>query len=1301
MPQIINTNIASLNAQRNLDRSQSANEIALQRLSSGLRINSAKDDAAGLAISTRFESQVRGLNVAIRNAGDGISLAQTAEGALGSMQDSLQRIRELAVQSANATNSDSDRLALNSEAAQLIAEITRVAEETNFNGRKLLDGSFNGTFQIGANAGENLDFSVAKVTADNLGAGVESGISALGTDQAFSNGDLVINGVGIRSSSATDDTASTAGADRSAISKAAAINEATDDTGVTAEINENVASGTGMVASATDGSVTLNGVRIDIATGGVDTAADRASVIEAVNAKSSQTGVTAVDTGDDATGINLIASDGRNIELTYNKFDTNGDTYANGVTAAATGLAAGGDGATSGAVASSAVVRGLDTVILAAFTETLGGSFSLQVDNEEAITVTITNSTLVAATMDSLVTHIQNSIDSALSSNGYDVSVTVSNNNGVLQLQSDTTGPESKLVLSAFTTVGGTYALTVRDLFGLNAAFTDAASMYFEDVGATGEENAQATFTGAFGLVDNGGGAANGSTNITTGDATFSIEVDGAVAVTVTVVAEAQDIDTTSSTTLATSLTAYTNKIEAAINSALSAAGQAGAVDVTYDDGYRLVITSREEGTDSQIRITGANTVAENVGVYSHTMTAITVDDGDQGAAGVNNASSVYEGSLTLRSLTGEEINITSGSGSLESTGLTDGSFQAGQAYAATSTREVSGGLATSGQVVGERTSTGGLDDSIIVGAGLSSNGVGFNIEVDGGNAVSVAFTATVGELDSLDDYLTALETDINAQLTADSQNVSVSVSVNDDNQLVIASNGVGADSSVKITTVVTTGDNIEEMTVLGLHEYMYGVGSSGAVATQGELTGIGEYATLGANMGTKFTAAYNNFFAAETMRISVDGGKTIDVTIANVSIGNVDAALSYVAGQINDALAADGQSGSVALALNTDGRVTITSDKVGAGSAVEILSSNTTADSFSVNAGMRDYMKAAVAIDGPGTPDPLDSGDLIINGVAIEAALATYDTASYGDAESSNKAASAIAMAQAINNASDQTNVVAVVNENQVIGGTQVAVATTDTPQQGSIWINGVETALLTTNGQNGGADDRAAAIDAINAISGQTGVVAVDDGTGITLSASDGRNISVAIDNKAKAASESSGSFAALTGAAIGLNVTESDIAAGASFDAVAETHYASITLSAAGAIEVEAGQNGTSALEGLGLRAGTYGAKEAGIHVSDIDISTIAGAEAAIKAVDNALDVVAGERAELGAVQNRMESTVSNLAVTSENLAAANSRIRDADFAAESAELSRTQVLQQAGISILAQANQRPQQVLSLLG
>lgn len=171
MPQVINTNIASLNAQRNLNASQGQANVALERLSSGLRINSAKDDAAGLAISERFQSQITGLNQAQRNANDGISLAQTAEGAMDEITNNLQRIRELAVQSANATNSISDRQALNQEVQQRIEEINRIAAQTSFNGLKVLDGTFSTqTFQVGANAGETIAISGLDSRGSQIGS---------------------------------------------------------------------------------------------------------------------------------------------------------------------------------------------------------------------------------------------------------------------------------------------------------------------------------------------------------------------------------------------------------------------------------------------------------------------------------------------------------------------------------------------------------------------------------------------------------------------------------------------------------------------------------------------------------------------------------------------------------------------------------------------------------------------------------------------------------------------------------------------------------------------------------------------------------------------------------------------------------------------------------------------------------------------------------------------------------------------------------------------------------------------------
>ncbi len=697
MAQIINTNIGSLIAQRNLNTTQNANTMALARLSSGLRINSARDDAAGLAISTRFTAQVRGLNVAMRNAGDGISLAQTAEGALGAMTDSLQRLRELALQSANATNSDTDRQALNAEAQQLIDEISRISDQTNFNGRKIFDGNFSSSVQIGTNVGETVSFGVAKVSANTLGGGIGAGVSARGTSSALGNGDLTINGVSVGPSSATDDTASTANKGASAIAKAAAINRVSDQTGVVAQVNTNVQAGSAMTAAALSGSVTINGVTINVATGGADAAADRQSVVQAVNSRSQQTGVMAVDSGADNGGVILQAADGRNITIAYTT-----------VTAAATGLAAAG----------------------------------------------------------------------------------------------------------------------------------------------------------------------------------------------------------------------------------------------TYEGGYTLV---SQDGTD------------------------VTVGGGDN-----------------------------TGSGNVANSGLAAG----------------------------------------------------------------------------------------------------------------------------------------------------------------------------------------------------VHGGTTASVT----SLARQATALTAMA-----------------------------------------------------------------------------AGDLVINGVTIGASKSVDDTAS-----STGNAASGVAIAASINRATSQTGVKATVNATQVVGGT-AQTGTADTG--GTVTINGVATTAVAASATDLDGN-RTAMINAINTISGQTGVVATDNGKTITLTAADGRNVSVEVTGGS--------STDAQFGASVGLDTTTAGIGVAGTADVTAST----INLSSAGSFTVAAGSGGNAGVSNAGFELGSFGGATKGQFLSDVDISTVNGAERALSAADNALDSVNRERANLGAIQNRLDSTISTISINVENLSAARSRVLDTDFAKETAELSRTQILQQAGIAILAQANAQPQLVLSLL-
>lgn len=325
MPQIINTNIASLTAQRNLNSSQGDLNSALQRLSSGLRINSAKDDAAGLAITERFTAQIRGLNQAARNAADGISLAQTAEGALGEVANNLQRIRELAVQSANATNSATDRAALQEEVSQLIAEIDRVATQTNFNGVNLLDGTFSSqSFQVGANAGQTIALSaISSARTTDLGAALSASVTSGAVTGDLTAGELVINGVDIGAAVGDAKTI------------AAAINAASG-TNVTAAANSLTVAGASQTAAAGTGTITINGVTTSTITQTGTAATDRAATVSAINAISAATGVTAVDTGADATGVQLIAADGRNVTHSFTQATGTFTSASTGVGAAAT-----------------------------------------------------------------------------------------------------------------------------------------------------------------------------------------------------------------------------------------------------------------------------------------------------------------------------------------------------------------------------------------------------------------------------------------------------------------------------------------------------------------------------------------------------------------------------------------------------------------------------------------------------------------------------------------------------------------------------------------------------------------------------------------------------------------------------------------------------------------------------------------------------------------------------------------------------------------------------------------------------
>ncbi len=367
--QVINTNVASLNAQRNLSSSGTQLATSLQRLSSGLRINSAKDDAAGLAISERFTSQIRGLNQAVRNANDGISLTQTAEGAMSEVGNILQRMRELSIQSANSTNSTSDRQALQGEVTQLQAEIDRIALTTEFNGQRIIDGSFSSaSFQVGANANQTINFAIGSVKASSIGGiATEQGTevsAAAATDITIAIG----GGAATSINSSAGFTGTANGQDAtSAYAKARAINDA-GISGLTVSATTTGTQTVGAIGGTAGDTydLTINGVAVF---SGADVAAglSTSQLRDAINGVSNQTGVIASLSGGDLT---LTAADGRNITVAE---------AGTGFTAGTDGISGTG-GAFDGVLRGSLNVSAVDTIAIGGTVANVGLSANIARD---------------------------------------------------------------------------------------------------------------------------------------------------------------------------------------------------------------------------------------------------------------------------------------------------------------------------------------------------------------------------------------------------------------------------------------------------------------------------------------------------------------------------------------------------------------------------------------------------------------------------------------------------------------------------------------------------------------------------------------------------------------------------------------------------------------------------------------------------------------------------------------------------------------------------------------------------------
>jgi flagellin len=548
MASIINTNMASLNAQRNLSTSQMSLNTALQRLSSGLRINSAKDDAAGMAIASRMTSQINGLNQAARNANDGISLTQTAEGGLATATDLLQRMRELAVQSANSTNSNADRASLQAEVGQLRSEIDRVAQSTNFNGINLLDGSFSAqSFQVGANntSADRVQVNaIANMKASALGSGTSGSATLTSglTNAALTAGDLTLNGIQVGASSAG--TAAGQNAD-SAWATAQAINTVGGQSGVTAVANAAVATEiavqgavpTALTADLAGNSFSINGVGIGAikfgvafvgtttppTAGGPSAAvAQGANVAEAINKVSDQTGVRA--SVNNLGKVTLASTTGNDINITVLGTYTAatllkntglvGDTVANGGITTTTA-----NGPTVGAYAAGAMkINGVSVGAIAT-----GGTVQGQAANTAAAINLISDKTGVTATANAITGSI-----TMTAADGRDIVLAdgtgtvkaitgIDPSAAIGELNASTTGTYSGSVTLSSSNLNGIVVGGANDKFaglhayeGQVAANTSGSSNSLSsvDIGtATGAVSALATIDAALAQINSARGA--------------------------------------------------------------------------------------------------------------------------------------------------------------------------------------------------------------------------------------------------------------------------------------------------------------------------------------------------------------------------------------------------------------------------------------------------------------------------------------------------------------------------------------------------------------------------------------------------------------------------------------------------------------------------------------------------------------------------------------------------------------------------------------------------------------------------
>jgi len=747
----INTNIASLNVQKNLNKTQNALNTAIARLSSGLRINSAKDDAAGLSISDRMTSQINGLNQAVSNANDGISLAQTAEGALDEVTSNLQRMRELAVQASSSTNTDEDLESMQAEFSQLSAEISRISSTTTFNNQNILDGSFSGQIQVGANAGQTISISIGSAQAKDLGGDIFTGNLTLGSSYAgLTKGELTINGydIGAVADSSSD------GQDL-----ADAINAQSGLTGVTAAMDDN-------------GKVVLTGQEAFAVASTNDqlTASSGSATNTLVISDSGITGNGKLTIGGEDIGVTTGMS-ASEVARAINKaevgvtasVDSNGNVALMGTDADSVKV----ESTAAGVVAAGSYQNTLTLGTVAAGTLKIGSA-----NTEITLTAGMTASAMVSA------------INEKTSTTG--VTATVSGANVVLNADS---AEEVEAFANTATgvTVGGAYTTTLDVGGTLGAGKLKINSTTIEvTAGMTADQlvneiNKKTADTGAFASVNSSGDIVlNGddaasvtvkstSSNLTVTD-TYKNSLTLGTAADGTLVIGGHSIAVTSTDTTAT----IADKINNSEIGVVAAAGNGDQIVLSGASSAAVTLNTASGGVTASaagaLTLTGTDGTITSAGTLTIGSTDVVLAAGDDAAAVVSKITAATAASVSASvGSNGNTVNVRGATGFTMTgtvTGMTIGTIGAGAATATDDASKTLSGLRVDTGLVG----TGSASDAQTTLADIS-----ITSEADAATAISV-LDAAISDVDNIRGTLGAVENRLDSTVS-NLENVSENIS--------------------------------------------------------------------------------------------------------------------------------------------------------------------------------------------------------------------------------------------------------------------------------------------------------------------------------------------------------------------------------------------------------------------------------------------------------------------------------------------------------------------------------------------